>query len=616
MTALPVVVSYGGYNAAGRSSFDQAYRRMILDSLGEAERRKTLSGLAALMGLSGDSGAVDRAVIDGTLIRRIEDAVFNPDNAPLNTKMEISQQDGGEIRFQVSKRQLPEDLPSGWQITELGAGLVEVYLRGSQTWFVPDRKSFPVKAAGQLPSGFDPGAFYSPSKSHPRGLQMAIVGASDAINALGIDWAEVCRRVRPDEIGMYASSLLGQLTDDGVGGVLKSRWLGGRATSKMIPLALNSMPGDFINAYVLGNIGHTEAIAGACASFLYNLQAAVRDIQSGRRRVAIVGGSEAPVTLENLEGFMAMSALATIDSMSRVDRTANPDPRLYSRPFCDNGGFVMGESCQYVVLMDDSLAVALGAEIHGAVPGVYMDADGYKKSISSPGPGNYLTMAKALGLGRAILGDADLQRHTMVYAHGSSTPQNRVTESLIFDRVAKAFDIYNWPVCAVKAYVGHSMATASGDQVVNAIAAMRHGIIPGVKTGKAIADDVYQERLNIPLADLNVGANSLQAAFINAKGFGGNNATGVLLSPLRTEAMLAKRHNHLWADYCERREAVREQARAYEALADKADLRVIYRFGDGMVDDDELLISASQVAVPGYGKAIDLQIENPFPDMQ
>jgi len=614
MTALPVVVSYGGYNAAGRSSFDQSYRRMVIDSLGAGERDQTLAGLAALMGISSSGDALARGVMEGTLVRRIEAGVFDPDAAPWNARLDISANGDGEIRFEVKRRQLPEQIPADWQLTDLAEGRVQVSCRGNHTMLMPGTKPFPVKAAGQLPSGFNPGDHY-PSRSQPRGLQMAIAGASDALHSLGIDWDLVCAKVRPDEIGMYAASALGQLQDEGWGGVLKARWLGGRPTAKQVPLALNSMPADFVNAYVLGNVGHTEAIAGACAGFLYNLQAAIRDIQLGHRKVAIVGGSEAPITLENLEGFMAMSALATEEGMARLDGTPNPDPRRYSRPFCDNAGFVMGESSQYVILMDDSLAVELGADIHGAMAGVFMDADGVKKSISSPGPGNYITFAKALGLGRAILGDDDLRRHTLIMAHGSSTPQNRVTESLIFDRLAKAFDIHQWPVCAVKAYLGHSMATASGDQVVAAIAAMRRGLVPGIKTGTAVAADVHQERLAIPIRDLELGPNTLQATFINAKGFGGNNATGLLLSPARTEAMLASRHSHRWSDYQRRREAVRQQARDYEARADQGQLGVIYRFGEGMVEDDQLSISSSEVAVPGFGKAIPLDVDNPYGDM-
>ncbi len=510
---------------------------------------------------------------------------------------------------------MPEQIPDGWQVAELDGGMVEVVFQGGeQSMLVADKKPFPVKAAGQLPTGFDPGAHYA-SRSHPRGLQMAIAGASDAINAMGIDWNLICSKVSPDEIGMYASSALGQLQEEAWGGAMRARWLGGRANSKQVPLALNSMPADFINAYVLGNVGHTEAVAGACASFLYNLQAAVRDIQQGRRRVAIVGGSEAPIVLENLEGFMAMSALATEDSIAKLDGVPHPDPRNYSRPFCDNGGFVMGESTQYLILMDDQLAIELGADIHGAVPGVFMDADGVKKSISSPGPGNYLTLAKAMGLARAVLGEEAVRCHSWIMAHGSSTPQNEVTESLIFDRLAKVFDIHDWPVGAVKAYIGHAMASASGDQIVAAIGAMRHGIVPGIKTGKAIAEGVHAERLAIPLEDLNLGPDHLKVCFINAKGFGGNNATGVLLSPAQAEAMLAKRHGQQWAEYCERREAVRERARSYERHADQGTLDVIYRFGEDCISDDQLLITSTELAVPGYGKPIRLDMENPFADM-
>jgi acetoacetyl-[acyl-carrier protein] synthase len=34
---LPVIVGFGGVNAAGRVSFHHAYRRMVIDALGEAE---------------------------------------------------------------------------------------------------------------------------------------------------------------------------------------------------------------------------------------------------------------------------------------------------------------------------------------------------------------------------------------------------------------------------------------------------------------------------------------------------------------------------------------------------------------------------------------------------
>ncbi len=630
MTALPVVVGYGGVNAAGRSSFDQAYRRMILESLPEKERRRTLLGLGAMMGLiSGDSSgyrdsngvqitvpdqALADAVVNGTLIRRIEKDLFDPDSVPMHKTVTLRGAADKSFRFEISKRDLPQPLPSNWLLRAVDKNHVEVTVDGKGEWLIHARRDFPVKAAGQLPRGFDPGAHYN-SRFQPRGLQMAIVGASDAVHSMGIGWDRVCSRVHPDEIGVYASSALSQMNDEAWGGVLKSRLQGVRPNSKQVPMALNSMPADFINAYVLGSLGHTEAIAGACASFLYNLQAAIRDISQGRRRVAMVGGSEAPITHEVMDGFFSMSALASDDALCKIDGVSPTDPRLYSRPFGNNAGFAMGESSQYVILMDDALAIELGADIHGAVPAVFMDADGFKKSISSTGPGNYITFAKTVGMARAILGDHALRHNSLVMAHGSSTPLNRVTESEIFDRIAHTFGISDWPVCAVKAYLGHSMATASGDQFAAAIGAMRHGWVPGIKTINSVAPDVHQKRLKIPLWDLNVGPDRMSMAFINAKGFGGNNATGLLLSPTCTEAMLHKRHKKDWKEYLALREATREAAAAYEQKVDQGDFQVIYRFGEGMIAEEQLQISEDALTVPGYAHPVKLHYHNPYKDM-
>ncbi|MFB0990340.1 MAG: beta-ketoacyl synthase, partial [Porticoccaceae bacterium] len=48
---LPVIVGFGGFNAAGRSSSHQAFRRMVLESLPPSEQHSTIASLACLMGL-------------------------------------------------------------------------------------------------------------------------------------------------------------------------------------------------------------------------------------------------------------------------------------------------------------------------------------------------------------------------------------------------------------------------------------------------------------------------------------------------------------------------------------------------------------------------------------
>ena len=67
------------------------------------------------------------------------------------------------------------------------------------------------------------------------------------------------------------------------------------------------MPGDFVNAYVLGSVGETAGIIGACATFLYNLKQAVDEIKAGTRRVALVGSAEAPITPPKFAAAFALT---------------------------------------------------------------------------------------------------------------------------------------------------------------------------------------------------------------------------------------------------------------------------------------------------------------------
>ena len=46
--------------------------------------------------------------------------------------------------------------------------------------------------------------------------------------------------------------------------------------------------------------------------------------------------------------------------------------------FGNNVGMVLGESAQFVILMEDSLAVDLGAKIYGTVASVSSHSDGLK----------------------------------------------------------------------------------------------------------------------------------------------------------------------------------------------------------------------------------------------
>lgn len=631
MSRLPVIVGFGGYNAAGRSSAHHAYRRMVIESLPEASRQETLAGLGIMMGLFNyvegeyqDASAQSLTLADiearfspeilaGSLIRKIEPSFFNVDAVHWQKSAKLNPLDD-DHSFEIRKRELPDPTPENWRIEAVDSDKVRVYIEGELDVKLDSYRNFTVKSAGQLPRGFKPADLYN-ARFHPRGLQLAVIAASDAVMSMGIPWQTVAAAVKPDQIGVYASSVMSQIDDNGLGGLLQSRLRGGRVSTKQCPLGLNSMPADFVNAYILGSVGNTCAITGACASFLYNLRAAIEDIESGRCRVAVVGNSEAPITPEAIDGYDTMGALACEDKLKKLDNTDAADFRRASRPFGDNCGFTIAESAQYIVLMDDALAMELGADVHGAVNDVFVNADGFKKSISAPGPGNHITVAKAVASARAILGDEAIRERSIMQAHGSSTPQNRVTESQIFDQVAKNFGIKKWPVAAIKSYVGHPLSSASADQLMATLGIFKYGIVPGIKTIDKVADDVLDECLHIPLADYTP-SHLIDVAFLNSKGFGGNNATASILSPTIAESMLKKRYGtEAFSAYCKKREGVRRAANDYDTQALQGDFGVIYKFGENMIDEGQITMTESEITLPGLTQPIDLPSVNRFDDM-
>lgn len=599
---------------------------MVLDALPDTERLPVLLGLATLTGRLRSDGArlVDaagtevslqelarwRAALDqSTCVRRIEDTHFDTEAIHYNRRVALKA-GSGPIRVVLRRRDLPEPLPSNWSISsDHGGDEVEISIREGIEILLPATRKAGVRAAGQLPSGFDPGAYY-PSHHHPRALQMAVFAASDALFASGLDWDALRDVLPPDAMAVYASNAMGQLDDAGFGGMMKAGSNGKRTSSKQCPLGFAEMPADFINAYVLGNVGTTGGMLGACATFLYNLEKGIRDIESGRRRIAIIGASEAPILPEVMEGYRAMGALGEDADLLALDPgRSEPDWRRACRPFSTNIGFTIAESAQYLVLMDDELALETGAFIHGAASDVFINADGWKKSISAPGAGNYITLAKAAAHARAVAGERALREKSFVHAHGTGTPQNRTTESHVLNETAKAFGIARWPVAAIKCYVGHSLGAASGDQIAAALGTWAHGIVPGIATIDHIASDVNGSNLGLGPEHKDVGRDGMDVALINSKGFGGNNASGVLLAPHVVQRLLLERHGRQkLADWQRRHETIAGAADAYEQRARLGTFAPRYRFGEGVIDGAAVQVTDREVRLPGF--ALPVRLDN------
>jgi len=637
MARLPVITGFGGINAAGRSSGHHGYRRMVIDALPSDQVQATYNSLAALTGqlkksegkwTDGNSVEVNLdeylaqlgpTLKQGTLIRGLENNLFEPDLLPYLRNAALGPTSDQPLGFMLRKKDLPTPLPAVWSVSDPDLeGRVRVSTAENFEVSLKCSRETAVHSAGQLPSGFDPAALY-PARNHPRGLQLTVFAASDAINSMGIDWEIVKQNVAADQIAVYAGSGMGQLDYNGYGGMMQARLLGKKVTSKQLPLGYAEMPADFINAYLLGNLGTTGTNVAACATFLYNLRQGIRDIQSGSHRVVLVGTSEAPLVPEIFDGFGTMGALADDASLRQLDKLSKnemPDLRRACRPFGYNAGFTLAESAQCIVLFDDELAMELGANIYGGVNDVFINADGFKKSIASPGLGNYISLAKAAAATKNIIGQEGLATRSYVQAHGTGTLQNRQTESHIINQIAENFSIQSWPVAAVKSYIGHSLASSSGDQIAASLGVWAQGIIPGILTVDEIADDVAHSNVDYLLKHRDVGKQAMDAVIINSKGFGGNNASASVLAPHVVEKMLTKRHGEkAISKYRSLNETVAQASQEYDDSAMAGENRTIYKFDHNVLGSESIELSTGNLSVTGLTREISLELENPYEDM-
>ena len=637
MARLPVITGFGGINAAGRSSGHHGYRRLVIDALPKSQAQATYHNLAALTGQlkKQDGKWLDRggseiqldsylsqlapALRQGSLIRELENNLFDPNRLPYNRNVSLGSASDKPLQFEMRRKDLPSPLPAGWTVNDAQSkGQVSVSASENLEIVLQSARETAVHSAGQLPSGFDPAQLY-PARNHPRGLQLTVFAASDAINSMGIDWEVVKQKVAADQIAVYAGSGMGQLDYNGSGGMLQARLLGKKVSSKQLALGYAEMPADFINAYLLGNLGTTGTNVAACATFLYNLRQGIRDIQSGTHRVVLVGTSEAPLVPEIFDGFATMGALADDASLRQLDRLTDeqsPDFRRACRPFGNNAGFTLAESAQCIVLFDDELAMELGANIYGGINDVFINADGFKKSIASPGLGNYISMAKAAAATRNIIGQEGLAKRSYVQAHGTGTLQNRQTESHIINQIAESFGIQHWPVAAVKSYIGHSLASSSGDQIAASLGVWAEGIIPGILTVDEIADDVSHSNVDFLLQHKDVGKQSMDAVIINSKGFGGNNASASMLAPHIVEKMMTRRHGEkAISKYKSRNESVAQASLEYDTSTQEGENRTIYKFDHNVLGSESIDLADGKLAVTGLAPQISLELENPYSDM-
>ena len=237
-----------------------------------------------------------------------------------------------------------------------------------------------------------------------------------------------------------------------------------RAVNPMLALAVYGGASSANIAIELGITGPNIANANSCASGAIAIGEAFRAIRDGRAEVILAGGVEAPLAP------LTFGAFALIKAMS----TANDTPARASRPFDRRrDGFVIAEGAAVLVLEERDRALERGAPVYAEVLGYGTTTDAHHMTAPLPS-GEQAARSVQLALDEAGVTPAQID---YINAHGSSTPLNDRTETLVFKR-ALGEAAAAIPISGTKGLHGHALGATGAIEAAICAQIFRHGWLP------------------------------------------------------------------------------------------------------------------------------------------
>ncbi len=368
-----------------------------------------------------------------------------------------------------------------------------------------DASPYPTQIAAQL-NGFDFSPYIDSKWSRRMDLtsQMAVAAAKMAVKDAGIDLDQEDR----ERIGVVVgTAMAGHAFILEQADVFKQK-----GPMKINPFTALTVfpdaPASFISIE-LGLYGPSFSLATACSSALDAVGYAFNAIRHGELDVILMGGAEATIFPQ------AFSAFCMLRAMSQ----RNDDPERASRPFDkERDGFVLGEGAGMLVLEDLERAKHRGAHIYAEISGFGMTCDAYHMTAPEPS-GRQATRAIQIALKDAGVKPTDID---YINAHGTSTPLNDKTETLVIKQVFGQH-AYKVPVSATKSMIGHLIGAAGAVELIATTLALEHQVIP----------PTINYEIPDPDCDLDYVPNvarktTIDIALKNSFGFGGKNSALVV----------------------------------------------------------------------------------------
>jgi 3-oxoacyl-(acyl-carrier-protein) synthase len=324
--------------------------------------------------------------------------------------------------------------------------------------------AYASQIAGHLPNDPAPYGATERSVEDLRFVRLALTSAKEALEDAGIDGDFV----DPPRFGVAIANAIGgtqmmtehfvELTDEGRGAIDHQR------AHQCLPHAatFNTASSAVADAHGLG--GPCATLTTGCTGGNDALGFAAEVIRRGEADIMIAGAAEAPITPLAVAAFDAIGALSV----------RNDDPQSASRPF-DRGrdGFVLAEGAGILVLEELEHARKRDARIYAEVRGFASTSNAYHMTdLALHGTDLARSFDLALADARVNADEVDY-----VNAHGSSTPQNDISETNAI-KVVLGDHAIRTPVSSIKSMIGHALAAANAIEAVASVLSIEGGVLP------------------------------------------------------------------------------------------------------------------------------------------
>ncbi|ARF58897.1 SDR family oxidoreductase [Streptomyces gilvosporeus] len=240
----------------------------------------------------------------------------------------------------------------------------------------------------------------------------------------------------------------------------------------------------------------------ACSSSLYSIDLGIKALREGTSDIAVCGGAFA-YSARNLVLFSKLQGLSRTGEVRSFDRGAS--------------GVLFSDGAGALVLKRLERAREDGDDVLGVIGAVGLSCDGSGKAIYAPNEeGQRFALRRAYEQGRV-----DPAAVAWVIAHSTGTPAGDKAELASLHKVAGA-----GPPALLssnKAIVGHTGWAAGTVSVIEAIAGLRHGLVPAQRYLTDPIPALEGSRFTPPTERAPLPGSRPRTVAVSAFGFGGTN---------------------------------------------------------------------------------------------